>query len=52
MQIPREYFNQKKYEAAMEEYIRGLYGIPLDPKTGKSKSPPQKKKGKKKTRKK
>jgi hypothetical protein len=52
MQIPKELFNQKKYEAAMEEYIRGLYGIPPDPKTGKSKSPFPKKKATKKIRKK
>jgi hypothetical protein len=52
MQIPKELFNQKKYEAAMEEYIRGLYGIPPDPKTGKSKTPPLKKKATKRIRKK
>jgi len=51
MMIPKRLFNQKKYDAAMDEYIKGLYGIPTGSKADKPKKRPVKKKAKK-TRKK
>ena len=52
MMIPKRLFNQKKYDAAMNEYIKGLYGIPTGSKAGKPKKQPVKKKAAKKTQKK
>ena len=51
MMIPERLFNQKKYDAAMEEYTKGLYGIPTGKKPAGSAKPPAKKKGTKKSRK-
>ena len=48
MMIPKRLFTQKKYDAAMDEYTKGLYGIPTGKKVaGAAKTPGKKKKVKK-----
>jgi len=44
MMIPKRLFTQKKYDAAMDEYTKGLYGIPTGKKAaGPAKTPANKK---------
>ena len=45
MMIPKRLYTQKKYDAAMDEYTKGLYGIP----TGKKDAAPRKLTAKKTT---
>ena len=50
MMIPKRLFTQKKYDAAMDEYTKGLYGIPTGKKPAGLGKPPAKKKKVKKAR--
>jgi hypothetical protein len=35
MIIPKELFNEKDYDKAMDKYLKGLYGIKITKKAGK-----------------
>jgi len=35
MIIPKELFNEKGYDKAMDKYLKGLYGIKITKKAGK-----------------
>ena len=52
MMIPKRLFTQKKYDAAMDEYTKGLYGIPTGKKAGGPAKMSAGKKASKKARKK
>ena len=52
MMIPKRLFTQKKYDKAMDEYTKGLYGIPTGKKAAGPAKMPAGKKASKKARKK